>query len=232
MRSVALLILLAGTAHSGESMLSLTLQMRHDALLQYKAPTFGKSATLEPSKPKETLFSMFTRYPLHKDIQTTVFWCGEKPYRHDPGNLRSAYDPNWLIHHANENPFYAAVPYCDLDKGHTKPEAASQVPWFRQRFQADGVSVMKGHWIEIWHGQQRCFARIQDCGPYRSDDADYVFRNARPLPHANNSAGLDVSPAVQQFLRLSGLDVCSWRFVNDSEVPPGPWNRGPVFARK
>jgi hypothetical protein len=95
--------------------------------------------------------------------------------------------------------------------------------WFRQAFQADGMSVMKNRWIEIRFGNRRCFAQIKDCGSYHTDDANYVFNNARPLPHENNQAALDVSPAVQRFLGLASLAVCSWRFVESREVPPGPW---------
>ena len=25
---------------------------------------------------------------------------------------------------------------------------------------------------------------------------------------------------------MSGIDSCDWRFVSDSEIPPGPWKRG------
>src|SRR5260370_28049509 len=91
---------------------------------------------------------------------------------------------NFLIFH----PRTCAASNTDLDStGHTKADAIQGVPWFRQRFQANGVSVMKDHWIEIRHGAQRCFAQIEDCGPYRTDDANYVFKNERSLPHPNNA---------------------------------------------
>ena len=49
------------------------------------------------------------------------------------------------------------------------------------------------------------------------------FRDERPKPNLNQSAGLDVSPAVRDYLGLSDTDVCDWRFVEIREVPPGPW---------
>jgi hypothetical protein len=81
---------------------------------------------------------------------------------------------------------------------------------------------MKDHWIEIRHGAQRCCAQIEDCRPYRSDDANYVFKNECTLPHPNNAPH---SMSVLQFDNFldSGLDVCSWRFCEDREVPPGAW---------
>ena len=46
----------------------------------------------------------------------------------------------------------------------------------------------------------------------------------RPLPNLNGGAGLDVSPAVRDYIGMNATrDVCSWRFVEPSEVPSGPW---------
>ena len=36
-------------------------------------------------------------------------------------------------------------------------------------------------------------------------------------------AGLDVSPAVRDYLGLKANDVTDWRFVDFNEVPRGPW---------
>ena len=67
---------------------------------------------------------------------------------------------------------------------------------------------MKDHWIEIRHGAQRCFAQIEDCGPYRTDDANYVFKNERTLPHPNNAPHSMSVLRFDNFLD-SGLDVCA-----------------------
>ena len=45
-----------------------------------------------------------------------------------------------------------------------------------------------------------------------------------PAWNINHGAGLDVSPAVRDFLGLTGMDVTSWRFVDFPDIPPGPWS--------
>jgi hypothetical protein len=60
-------------------------------------------------------------------------------------------------------------------------------------------------------------------GPFRADHWQYVFGNERPIPNRNHGLGLDVSPAVRDFLGMSGMDVCDWKFVDLPEVPNGPW---------
>jgi hypothetical protein len=51
-----------------------------------------------------------------------------------------------------------------------------------------------------------------------------VFDNEHPKPNVNKGAGLDVSPAVRDYLRLKQMDLTDWRFVDFSEVPRGPWS--------
>jgi len=51
-----------------------------------------------------------------------------------------------------------------------------------------------------------------------------VFGNERPKPNLNKGAGLDVSPAVRDYLGLKQTDVTDWRFVDFSDVPRGPWS--------
>jgi hypothetical protein len=41
----------------------------------------------------------------------------------------------------------------------------------------------------------------------------------------NQGAGLDVSPAVRDYLGLKGKDVCDWKFVEARDVPNGPWTK-------
>ncbi|PYJ72656.1 MAG: hypothetical protein DME75_04015, partial [Verrucomicrobia bacterium] len=48
--------------------------------------------------------------------------------------------------------------------------------------------------------------------------------NERPKPNLNRGAGLDVSPAVRDYLGLHDTDVTDWRFVEFSEVSRGPWS--------
>jgi len=51
-----------------------------------------------------------------------------------------------------------------------------------------------------------------------------VFGDERPKPNLNKGAGLDVSPAVRDYLGLKETDVTDWQFVEFSEVPRGPWS--------
>ena len=111
-----------------------------------------------------------------------------------------------------------------MTRGTTKPEARVVIPWFRQAFQQEGHSVCKSHWVAIQHGSRIAYAQWEDCGPFRTDHYQYVFGNDRPLPNLNGGAGLDVSPAVRDYIGMNATkDVCSWRFVEPNEVPSGPW---------
>jgi len=51
-----------------------------------------------------------------------------------------------------------------------------------------------------------------------------VFGSERPKLNLNKGAGLDVSPAVRDYLGLKQTDVTDWRFVDFSDVPRGPWS--------
>ena len=59
--------------------------------------------------------------------------------------------------------------------------------------------------------------------PHPDHDAAYVFGNSRPKNSENDGAGIDVSPAVRDFLGMSSGRKCDWRFVDLNEVPDGPW---------
>jgi hypothetical protein len=177
-------------------------------------------------------------------ISTTIFWIGERPTINNPvPNDRSSWDPNWFSNYGGyddpnsksrkdfipmsflprQNPFYVALPYNDIEGGHTKSEAKDVIPWFKDAFVRDGQSVLKGRWIAIRHANKVCYAQWEDCGPFYTDHWQYVFGDERPKPNLNRSAGLDVSPAVRDYLGLSNLDVCDWKFVEIRDVPPGPW---------
>jgi hypothetical protein len=175
-------------------------------------------------------------------ISVTVFWIGEQASEANPvPNTVSAWDLDWVSHYGGEdnpinrtnfvpagfvpkqNPFYVALPYNDVDDHHTRPEAAQVIPWFKYSFVQDGQSVCKGRWVAVRHGRRVCYAQWEDVGPFQSDHWQYVFGAERPRPNRNNDAGLDVSPAVRDYLGISGIDVCDWKFVNVYEVPDGPW---------
>ena len=123
-----------------------------------------------------------------------------------------------------QNPFYVALPYNDIrNSTDTKDEASKIIPWFRESFQKEGRSVCHNRWIAIHHRGRVCFAQWSDCGPFRTDHWQYVFGNERPKPNLNKGAGLDVSPAVRDYLGLSSTDVTDWKFVDFKDVPNGPW---------
>ena len=179
-------------------------------------------------------------YPWKMAIVATVFWIGETGS--GPTNRRSAWDTNWVSNYGGvddpvrrrgyeptrfrplENPFYVALPYCDMVEGVLKPEAAKVVPWFISRYRGPHSSVCKGHWVEIRHGAKICYAQWEDVGPFCTDSAGYVFGDERPVPNVNHGAGIDVSPAVRDCLGLGSLGLVDWRFVEEADVPAGPWS--------
>ncbi len=184
------------------------------------------------------------KYPWRTNIVTTVFWVGEMPTKNNPTpNNKSSWDTKWSHNFGGyddpnplnrrdfkpkkftprQNPFYVALPFNDVTRGTTKPESRRAIPWFREAFQKEGRSVVKGRWLAIRHQGRIAYAQWEDCGPFRTDHWQYVFGNERPSPNLNQGAGLDVSPAVRDYLGMSGKDVCDWKFVEFSEVPPGPW---------
>lgn len=193
-----------------------------------------------------TLTQGFGKYPWKRNIVTTVFWVGERPTVNNPTpNHKSSWDQEWwksfggyddpdpaarrnyipIRFVPRQNPFYVALPYNDVTRGTTKPESRRVIPWFKQAFEREGKSVCKGRWVAIKHGNRIAYAQWEDCGPFRTDHWQYVFGNQRPLPNLNQGAGLDVSPAVRDYLGLRGKDLCDWKFVEFSEVPVGPWSK-------
>jgi hypothetical protein len=161
------------------------------------------------------------------EITSTVFWVGEPPTDNDPGNLASAWDSNWIETARDQNPFYVALPYNDIANGHTRPEARTVIPWFREAYIRDGQSVLKDHWVAIRKGARVCYAQWEDVGPFQIDHWQYVFGNERPRRNKNRDAGIDVSQAVRDYLRMSNIDSCDWRFASDNEIPEGPWKYRP-----
>jgi hypothetical protein len=183
------------------------------------------------------------KYPWRKEIVTTIFWIGEQPSENNPvPNHASSWDMEWQLNYGGYdnpdrssrtwdfcpkgftpglNPFYVALPFNDI----TNPVVAARIPWFKQR-KAEGMkSVCKDVWIAIRTGNKTCFAQWQDCGPFTTDDHQYVFGGKPPVNRENNGAGLDVSPAVRDFLGITSGARCDWRFCDESEVPDGPWSR-------
>ncbi len=184
------------------------------------------------------------KYPVKKNIITTTFYVGElanESNRYIP-NIANAWDTIWLWHYGGvddpkdrngyfpanftpkENPFYFALPYDDLDRnGHLK-SSALKIPWFSWERFKKYHTVLKNRWIRIEANGKVAYAQWEDVGPFFTDEFDYVFGDARPY-NPINGAGLDVSPAVEQYLGLTGYDVVNWQFVDDWQVPDGPWKK-------
>jgi hypothetical protein len=185
-------------------------------------------------------------FPWKTEIVTTVFWIGEKPTANNPTpNRSSSWDANWTRSYGGfdnpdrserrdfipvnftprQNPFYVALPYNDKSTNGHRAEAPRVVPWFKAAYQGPAVSTCKGRWIAIRKGNKTVYAQWEDAGPFRTDHWQYVFGSERPKPNLNRGAGLDVSPAVRDYLGLQETDVTDWKFVEFSEVPHGPWSR-------
>jgi hypothetical protein len=183
-------------------------------------------------------------YPWRNQIVTTTFWTGEKAAKNNPvHNFASSWDPKWASNYGGtdtpvraerkdfrpvnfvprQNPFYIALPYNDVTKGTHKPEASQVIPWFKESYKAPGKSVLKGRWVAVRRGNKTAYAQWEDCGPFRTDHHQYVFGNERPKPNLNKGAGLDVSPAVRDYLGMADTDVTDWKFVDYKDVPNGPW---------
>ncbi len=200
----------------------------------------GVPKVFAPTMPRVS----YSLYPWKTDIVATVFWVGEEPTEKNPTtNTKSAWDPQWKINFGGyddpdptkrtsnfipanfvpkQNPFYIALPYNDVESGNTRPDA-QRIPWFKQRFRAKGKSIVRGQWLAIRYGSRVCYAQWEDVGPFEIDDVDYVFGPSRPRNSKNNGAGIDVSPAVRDYLGLKGGGKVDWRFVDLTEIPDGPW---------
>ncbi len=181
--------------------------------------------------------------PWKRNIISTVFWVGELPTENNPTpNVMSAWDQNWTANFGGYdnpddrigylpagfvpalNPFYVALPYNDVAKGGVhQPEASEVIPWFWESYRGDGISVCKGRWVAIHHNGKVCFAQWEDVGPFEVNHWQYVFGKESPRPNRNKAAGIDLSPAVRDFLKLSSGASVEWRFATEHEVPSGPW---------
>lgn len=200
------------------------------------APSHLKSA---PPMPGD-------RYPWKRQIVTTIFWIGEMPTANNPTpNRSSSWDKDWArsfggfddpnpSHRSDytpvkftprQNPFYCALPYNDKTSNGHRAEAAHVIPWFKDAYQGPAASVCKGRWVAIRKGNRVAYAQWEDAGPFRTDHWQYVFGNERPKPNLNKGAGLDVSPAVRDYLGLNETDVTDWQFVDFEDVPRGPWSK-------
>jgi len=195
-----------------------------------------------PDKPKEEAKP-------YKHAITTLFWIGESSNESNGfiSNYESYWDSFWLDHYGGidspdkrcgyypcgftpkENPFYFALPYGDRNKEGDLKESVKLIPWYystpltASQPASENESLLKNHWIEIKYGDKICYAQWEDVGPFETDDFDYVFGEADSKNTFGVSAGLDISPAVWDCLSLKDNSVAEWIFVEEKDVPAGPW---------
>lgn len=182
------------------------------------------------------------RGPVHENVMTTVFWVGEAADSENAhiSNVPSAWDEQWQIsyggyddpNHRNgfspaaftprENPFYFALPYNDLDEEGRRRSTARDCLQYTPSTN-DHYSWCKNTWIAIVYGNKTAYAQWEDVGPNEENDPDYVFGTAKPKNTFGAKAGLDVSPAVRDYLGLDGDNLTSWAFMPANKVPDGPW---------
>jgi len=215
-----------------------TDRMSEDVMVSLDSLAFAPPHLTDTTRPASE------QYPWKQNIVTTVFWIGEEPSTNNPvPNRSSSWDKQWTRNYGGfddpsparrkdfipvkftprQNPFYCALPYNDKASTGHRPEASQVVPWFKQAYQGPAVSTCKDRWVAIRKGNRVVYAQWEDAGPFRTDHWQYVFGNERPKPNLNKGAGLDVSPAVRDYLGLEPTDVTDWKFVEFKDVPTGPW---------
>ncbi len=185
-------------------------------------------------------------YPIHTNITVTIFWIGEEGNEENGfiPNIQSVWDDNWQNHYGGtdtpdnrngfypadflpkENPFYFALPYNDFDEnGIRKKEVWKTIYWANTQTWEKTESMCKNRWIKITKNGKTAYAQWEDAGPFGEDDNNYVFGNHLPQNNINNNAGLDVSPAVRDYLHLNDIDKIDWQFIDFDDVPAGPWKK-------
>jgi hypothetical protein len=169
-----------------------------------------------------------SNYKWHYNIVTTEFWIGELPS--EDNNYISNVPTAWESPVADSvNDYYVALPYNDLEYKNNQTvnkDSVKFIPWYDP---ADAVgykfySYMKNRWVMVKKGDKVVYGQVEDTGPYLEDDFAYVFGDADlPANTFRNKSGLDISPAMDEYIGLDGLGVTDWKFVEFEEVPDGPW---------
>jgi len=183
-------------------------------------------------------------FPLHEEIGVTIFWVGEEASRDNAfiQNKQSAWDTKWVEHYGGiddpknrlgffpekftplENPFYFALPYSDFSaKRERRSDANEIIYWANSKLWSQRESMLKNRWIKITKGNKVAYAQWEDVGPFEINDHKYVFGDSFPKNEINSKAGLDISPAIRDYLELADVDIINWEFVNSKDVPEGPW---------
>lgn len=176
-----------------------------------------------------------------KKAYTTPFWIGEDASEdnHWISNHHTAWDEAAVEHFGGvdtryernghypvgftplENPFYFALPFSDYDREGRKSNL-SFIPWYEKLDKEK--SLIKNKWIVVRYKNKTVYGQWEDCGPFTCDDVDYVFGDSEPINTIlNKGSGLDLSPAMWHYLELPDNDYTEWTFIDEAEVPEGPW---------
>lgn len=210
------------------------------------SPSASSSDRTPTKTPKPTESPIPTPTPitgstLSKEVIATLFWVGETADSSNGyiTNVESAWVGDWMGSYGGndapdnrcgykpcdftpkENPFYYALPYNDLDENGERKASTSLIPWFESK--KDRTSVVKNTWVEVEHNGNICYGQWADVGPFLEDDFDYVFGNAQPSNTFGEEAGIDLSPGFWDCLKMNDNANVKWRFIDDADVPPGPW---------
>lgn len=190
---------------------------------------------------------------VHQNIITTVFWVGETSSTENGfiANVASAWEADWQQQYGGlddpqkrngfipaaltprENSFYVALPYYDIAPDGSRKDTAMACAAFSPlstNSQVDNDSQphtnhswCKNSWIRVQYGDKTAYGQWQDVGPFEEDDVPYVFGLGRPSNNQGVRAGLDVSPAIRDYLGLEDVSMTDWSFVTPESVPEGPW---------
>jgi hypothetical protein len=207
------------------------------------ATACGTSPAYAPSSPETSRSSASELHFTHTNITTTYFWVGEGASSDNANisNSPSTWDEEWQQHyggvdspkHRNgfspsafkpkENPFYVALPYNDINqKTSTRRESAGICRPTAVQTDAHH-SFCKNSWIAIRHNGEIVYAQWEDAGPNGENDAAYMRGTHAPRNTFDTRAGLDVSPAVKDYLKLSDVSKTDWVLVTPGQVQAGPW---------
>lgn len=209
------------------------------AYMIFIATPRGRGVTAPGSSSTNNNNNTSQQFPTHT-VKATLFWVGE------PADDSNAYIPNhesaWVGDWTGEyggidnpekrcgyapcdftpkqNAFYIALPFNDIDADGQPKNAAilKKIPWYAGQ-PASGISLMKNRWVEITFSGKTAYGQMEDVGPMNEDDADYVFGQADP----KFKAGIDLSPALTDYLGTAGYATVQWRFIAEQDVPAGPW---------
>lgn len=135
-----------------------------------------------------------------------------------------------------QNIFYVALPTPDFDEQGRLPGAfsaakmgATYLPDLAKRIKNGQEWLFKNLWVEVRYDGKVAYGQLEDIGPSADTgtivaDYDYVWGDSStPKNDFGLHAGIDISPAMTDYLGTKGQATVSWRWVPQANVPDGPW---------